>query len=319
MANKKFLRRRPSDKIEEPKPEPKPKPKRKIPPRPTLKNEIDPEALLAEIEDFEMDSVFEFSQTKRRRVGDTVKGMIQDIVGEIALVNIGGKSEASLLADPSFQIGQQVTATIVRIDQRGITLAQKIEEGNDMEAYEVALDKQIPITGKVTEKNTGGYVINFGDVRGFCPLSQISLRRSMENHLNQEYIFVITEIKGRELIVSRRTLLEKEMKEKEASILASLRAGMRYKGTVQNITDFGIFISIKGVDGLLPASEFRNQELKFDVGQEVDVILHSINGKRLSLKLTAPKRQAVPELSDSGSAPTFGDAFGSIFDDFLKK
>ena len=318
MANKKFLRRRPSETINEA-PKPEPKPPKKLPPRPAMKNEIDPEALLAELEGFEMDSVFEHSQTKRRRIGDSVKGTIQDIVGDIALVNIGGKSEATLVAEESLQIGQQITATIVRIDHRGIVLAQKIEQGDDLEAYEVALEKQIPITGKVTEKNAGGYVIDFGAVRGFCPLSQISLRRSTEEHVHQEYSFVITEIKGRELIVSRRTLLEKEMKEKEASILASLRSGMKYKGTIQNITDFGIFVSIKGIDGLLPKSELKNQETKFDVGQEIEVILHSINGKRISLKLPAPKRQAIPELSDSGSTPTFGDAFGSIFDDFLKK
>lgn len=321
MANKKFLRR-PSNKTEEtPKPEPKPtpKPQKRLPPRPTIKNELDPDALLAELEEFEMDSVFAFSQTKRRRVGDTVTGIIQDIVGDIALVNIGGKAEASLLADPSFEAGQQITATIIRVNHTGIVLAQKIEQGNDMEAYEAALDRQLPITGKVIEKNTGGYVVNFGDVRGFCPLSQISLRRSLEEHINQEYSFVITEIKGKELIVSRRTLLENELKEKEASILGSLQAGRKYTGTVQNIADFGIFISIKGMDGLLPKSELQNQETKFDIGQEIEVILHSINGKRLSLRLAAAKRQAIPELSDAGATPTFGDAFGSIFDDFLKK
>ena len=180
-----------------------------------MKNQIDPDALLAEIENFQMDFVLDLSQTKRRKVGDTVTGIIQDIVGDIALINIGGKSEASLAVEADFQIGQQITATIIRIDHRGISLAQKIEQGDDMEAYDVALEQEIPITGKVTEKNSGGYVINFGDVRGFCPLSQISLRRSTEEHLNQEYTFVITEIKGRELIVSRRSLLEKELKEKE--------------------------------------------------------------------------------------------------------
>jgi DNA-directed RNA polymerase subunit E'/Rpb7 len=319
MSSKKFIRRRST---EEPKPELKPdlKPKKKVPaPPPRMKNEIDPEALLAECETFEMDALFDFSTTKRQKTGDSITGTVQNIVGEIALINIGGKSEATMIVDDTFEVGQSITATIVRIDHNGILLAQKIEQGNDLEAYEVAQSKEMPITGKVTDKNSGGYVVSFGAIRGFCPRSQISLRRSEVDHLQQEYSFLITEIKGKELIVSRRSLLEKEHKKNEAEIFASLKSGRKYTGTVQNITDFGIFIAIKGVDGLLPASEINNQEKKFDIGQEVEVILHTISGKRLSLRLATAKREDLGGINDDVKVTTFGDAFSSILDDILKK
>lgn len=316
MSSKKFIRRRSDEEVT---PELKPKKKAPAPhPPPRMKNEIDPEALLAECETFEMDSLFDFSSTKRQRTGDSVTGTIQNIVGEVALVNIGGKSEATMIVDDTFEVGQSITATIVRMDHNGILLAQKIEQGNDLEAYEVAQSKEMPITGKVTDKNSGGFVVSFGDVRGFCPRSQISLRRSEVDHVGQEYSFLITEIKGKELIVSRRSLLEKEHKKNEADIFASLKSGRKYTGTVQNITKFGIFIAIKGVDGLLPASEIKNEEKKFDIGQEIEVILDTITGTRLSLRLAGEKRED-DGINDDVRTTTLGDAFSSVFDDFLKK
>ena len=97
MSSKKFIRRRSDEEVT---PELKPKKKAPAPhPPPRMKNEIDPEALLAECETFEMDSLFDFSSTKRQRTGDSVTGTIQNIVGEVALVNIGGKSEATMIVD----------------------------------------------------------------------------------------------------------------------------------------------------------------------------------------------------------------------------
>ncbi len=236
--------------------------------------------------DLSMDEVFMDSMTRRYRVGDQVQGIVCGVQPDAVLVDINAKSEATLpVEDPSsFTIGDQLEAKIVRMDGRGILLAQKIGKSADMSAYEVAYTEQVPVEGSVTSSNKGGFSINFGTTKGFCPISQMVLGAvKPEEHIGQTYAFLITEIKSSELIVSRRRLIEQERAEQKDARLAELSVGMNLLGTILNITQHGAFVDLNGVDGLIPKFIFSDISEDLSAGDEIEVQIKSIKDGKISL------------------------------------
>ena len=236
--------------------------------------------------DLSMDEVFMDSMTRRYRVGDQVQGTVCGIQPDAVLVDINAKSEATLPveAPSSFAIGDQLEAKIVRMDGRGILLAQKIGKSADMSAYEVAYTERVPVEGSVISSNKGGFSISFGTTKGFCPISQMVLGAvKSEDHIGQTYEFLITEIKSSELIVSRRRLIEQKRAEQKDARLAELSAGMNLLGTILNITQHGAFVDLNGVDGLIPKFIFSDISENLSVGDEIEVQIKSINDGRISL------------------------------------
>ena len=236
--------------------------------------------------DLSMDEVFMDSVTRRYRVGDQVQGTVCGIQSDAVLVDINAKSEATLpVEDPAiFSIGDQLEAKIVRMDGRGILLAQKIGKSADMSAYEVAYTEQVPVEGSVISSNKGGFAISFGSAKGFCPISQMGLGAvKPEEHIGQTYDFLITEIKSVELIVSRRRLIEQARAAQKESRLAELSPGMNLLGTILNITQHGAFVDLNGVDGLIPKFLFADISENLSVGDEIEVQIKSITDGKISL------------------------------------
>lgn len=239
--------------------------------------------------DLSMDDIFMNSTTKRYSVGNMVEGVVCGIQSDIVLVDIQGKSEALLPVDtPSdFSLGDTVQAKIVRMDGRGILLAQKIGKSADIEAYDMAYAEGLPVDGTVLSSNKGGFSIGFGAIKGFCPISQITLGVvKPEDHIGQTYSFLITELKSSELIVSRRKIMEKEREAKKGQRLAELSIGMNLLGTILNITQHGAFVDLDGVDGLIPRFIFSEIAADLSAGDEIEVRIKSIQNGKISL--TAP-------------------------------
>ena len=239
--------------------------------------------------DLSMDDVFLNSTAKRYSVGSMVEGVVCGIQSDIVLVDIQAKSEALLHVDtPSdFSLGDTVQAKIVRMDGRGILLAQKIGKSSDIEAYEMAYTERLPVDGTVLSDNKGGFTIGFGTIKGFCPMSQMTLGVvKPEDHVGQTYPFLITEFKSSELIVSRRKLLERDREAKKGQRLAELSVGMNLLGTILNITQHGAFVDLDGVDGLIPRFIFSEIAENLSAGDEIEVRIKSIRNERISL--TAP-------------------------------
>ena len=227
-----------------------------------------------------MDSV-----TRRYRVGDQVQGTICGIQSDAVLVDINAKSEATLpVEDPSiFTIGDALEAKIVRMDSRGILLAQKIGKSADMSAYEVAYTEQVPVEGSVVSSNKGGFGISFGATKGFCPISQMGIGAvKPEEHIGQTYAFLITEITLPSLIVSRRRLIEQNAQRKEM-LVCGTSAGMNLLGTILNITQHGAFVELNGVDGLIPKFIFSDIGEDLSPGDEIEVQIKSIKDGKISL------------------------------------
>ena len=214
-------------------------------------------------------ALFEAShQAKRFEQGQTIEGTIVAIGPEVAFVNVGGKGEAQIEIDElkdadgalEVAVGDRIQAMVVSTSG-GLTLSRKLARGAATERQlEDAFHAGLPVEGKVERAVKGGYEVRIGRLRAFCPMSQIDIVRSTDpaEHEGRLYTFRIIELKdgGRNLVVSRRALLEDEQRASAAELRRSIVAGAVITGRVVSVRDFGAFVDLgAGVQGMLHVSE----------------------------------------------------------------
>jgi small subunit ribosomal protein S1 len=220
-------------------------------------------------QDEDFAALFEASlKAKRIEKGQTLEGVIVSIGPEVALVSVGGKSEAAIdLAelkdddgDVEFEVGDRIQATVVSTSG-GLTLSRRLIRGAaSARQLEDAFHARLPVEGKVEREVKGGYEVRVARQRAFCPISQIDIVRGTEpaQHLGRVYPFRIIEFKegGRNIVVSRRALLEEEQRAHADGIRKSIEVGAVLAGRVVSLREFGAFIDLGGgVQGLLHISE----------------------------------------------------------------
>jgi small subunit ribosomal protein S1 len=200
--------------------------------------------------------------------GQTVEGTIVRIGAEVALVDVGGKSEAVIdvgeLKDAEgaleVAVGDRIQATVVSTSG-GVTLSRKlVRKAATDRQIEDAYRSGLPVEGTVEGINKGGYEVRIGHSRAFCPLSQIDIVRTADPavHVGGRYTFRIVEYKegGRNIVVSRRALLEEEQQARAVEVRRTIVPGAVVKGRVVSVRDFGAFVDLGGgVQGLLHVSE----------------------------------------------------------------
>jgi small subunit ribosomal protein S1 len=214
-------------------------------------------------------SMFEASiQARRIEKGQTVEGTIVSIGAEVAFVNVGGKGEAvieiaELKNDEGaleVAVGDRIQAMVVSTEG-GLTLSRRLARGAATDRQlEDAFLAGLPVEGKIERDVKGGYEVRIGRQRAFCPFSQIDIVRTTDpaQHVGRVYTFRIIEYKegGRNLIVSRRALLEEEQRASAVEVRRSIAVGAVLTGRVTSVRDFGAFVDLgAGVQGLLHVSE----------------------------------------------------------------
>src|SRR5688572_28030054 len=213
--------------------------------------------------------MFEAS-VKARRVeqGQTIEGTIVAIGPEVALVSIGGKSEAQIDVaelkdedgDIELSIGDRIQAVVVSTSG-GIVLSRKgVRNAATQRELENAFQAGLAVEGKVESVNKGGYEVRIARARAFCPLSQIDIVRTADPavHVGKTYAFRIIEYKdgGKSVVVSRRKQLEEEQQASADAARTSIVAGAVLAGRVVSVRDFGAFVDLGGgIQGLLHVSE----------------------------------------------------------------
>ena len=222
---------------------------------------------MSESEDFA--ALFEASlKAKRIEQGQTIEGTIVAIGPEVAFVDVGGKGEATIDIDElkdadgdiDVAVGDRIQAVVVSTSG-GLTLSRRLARGAaSRQQLEDAFHSRLPVEGRVEKAVKGGYEVRIAGQRAFCPFSQIDTMRGTDPsvHEGKVYTFRITEYKegGRNLIVSRRALLEEEQRENAAEVRRSLVPGAVVTGRVASVREFGAFIDLGGgVQGLLHISE----------------------------------------------------------------
>src|SRR5262245_37727588 len=212
--------------------------------------------------------MFEASvKAKRIEKGQTGEGRIVAIGAEVAFVDVGGKGEATIEIDElkddegriDVAVGDRIHAVVVST-AGGLALSRKLARGAATDRQlEDAYRAGLPVEGKVEKAVKGGYEVRMGRQRAFCPLSQMdTLRAEPAVHEGHVYEFRIIEYKegGRNLIVSRRVLLEEAQRAGAAEVRRAAVAGAVMTGRVASLREFGAFVDLgAGVQGLLHVSE----------------------------------------------------------------
>ncbi len=227
---------------------------------------------------------------RRIAMGDRVRGRVVAIGHESAFVTIGAKSEATIsleeFRDPTsgelhLAVGDQLEATVTDDGSRSgaIVLKRTLGRGGHVPGeLEQALAHGIPVEGLVTGQNKGGFDVQVAGQRAFCPASQIDLRRGdPAQYVGQRFRFRVTRIEGagRNIVVARRPLLEEEAAARAASTWQRLEVGAVVQGTVVSLRDFGAFVDLGGVEGLIHVSELghgktRHPSELLEIGQTVE-------------------------------------------------
>ena len=255
------------------------------------------------IEEDDFAAMFEASlKAKRFERGQTIEGTIVAIGPEVAFIDVGGKGEASIdvaeLKDPDGDIevvvGERIQAVVVST-AGGLTLSRKLARGAaTLRQLEDAFHSGLPVEGKVEREVKGGYEVSIARQRAFCPFSQIDLHRTEgAAHEGRVYQFRIVEFKehGRNLVVSRRALLEEQQRAAADEVRRSIVAGAVMTGRVASVRDFGAFVDLGGgVQGLLHVSEMgwsRVDDVSkaFKAGDEITVKVLRVDDDKQKISL----------------------------------
>lgn len=231
----------------------------------------------------------EASAGRRVAPGDRVRGRVVGIGPETAFVALGAKAEAVIslaeFRDPTgtvaLAVGDEIEATVTDDGSRTGTIVLKrvLGRGGHVPGeLEEAAAHGIAVEGLVTGQNKGGFDVQVAGVRAFCPASQIDLRRGdPAQYVGQRLQFQVTRLEsgGRNVVVARRPLLEEEAARRAANVWERLRVGDVVRGTVTSLRDFGAFVDLGGVDGLVHLSELGHTRAAhpadvLQVGQEVE-------------------------------------------------
>ena len=246
--------------------------------------------------------------------GDLVDGTVVKIEHDEVLVDIGFKSEGVIPvrelsirkdADPSeiVNLGDKIEALVLQKedkDGRLILSKKRAEYERAWISVEEKFKAGETVTGEVIEVVKGGLILDIG-LRGFLPASLVDLRRvkDLDAYLGTELEARVIEMdrNRNNVVLSRRVLLEEGRKNERAEILSRLSKGMRLKGTVSSVVDFGAFVDLGGIDGLVHISELSWSHVNHPsevvkVGQEVEVQVLDVDLQRerisLGLKQTTP-------------------------------
>ena len=245
---------------------------------------------------------------KTIRNGEVVEGTVIDVKPDEIILNIGYKSDGIITRneytnEPNVDlttvvnVGDSLEAKVIKVnDGEGqVSLSYKrlaAEKGS--KRLEEAFENKEVLKAKVSQILAGGVCVIVDETRVFIPASLVSdsFEKDLSKFKDQEIEFVITEFdpRKRRIIGNRKTLLVAQKAEAQKELLDKISVGDVINGTIKNVTDFGAFVDLGGVDGLLHISEMswgrvENPKKVFTVGQEVKVFIKSISDAKIALSM----------------------------------
>jgi small subunit ribosomal protein S1 len=249
---------------------------------------------------------------KTIRNGEVVEGTVIDVKPDEIVLNIGYKSDGIITRNEYTNEPNVDLTTVVSV---GDTMEAKVVKVNDGEGQVVLSYKRLAaekgskrleeaynnkevLTAKVSQVLDGGVCAIVDETRVFIPASLVSdtFEKDLGKFKDQEIEFIITEFdpRKRRIIGNRKTLLLERKAEAQRALLEKIQVGDTIEGTVKNVTDFGAFIDLGGVDGLLHISEMswgrvENPKKVFTVGQKVRVFIKNINESKIALSMKFPE------------------------------
>ena len=254
--------------------------------------------------------------------GEVVKGRVLEVSRDEVVVDIGYKSEGIMrsaeFADKDGKVsivpGDEVEVLLERCEDKEGNVVVSREKAEKMKVWgkiEDAYRSDELITGLVVDRVKGGLAVNIG-VRAFLPGSQVDIRpmRNLEAMVNEEILVKVIKLNKRRanVVVSRKVVLEAERAEEKKDTLKKLVAGNILKGVVKNITDYGAFVDLGGIDGLLHITDMSWGRIShpteiLDIGDEIDVAVLNFDPERERVSLGYKQRMPDPWVGVSEKYP----------------
>ena len=255
---------------------------------------------------------------KKLEEGTVVEGTIVDIVGDDIFVDLGYKADGIIPREEftygdekpadKYKVGDKISAYILRMNngQGNILLSTKrLEVKKLREDFENSVKENKPVDAKVVDVVNGGVIAETGSVKIFVPQTQLAKKVEKPTDLveyrgkNVSLKIIEYNPEKRKIVGSERKLVQEERKEKEDRIWATIAEGQVIKGTVKQLTDYGAFVDIGGVDGLLHISEISWKQIRHPSevlreGQEIEVIVLKADKETKKISLGYRKAEDNP-------------------------
>ena len=265
--------------------------------------------------------------------GEIVKGVVVDVTRDEVMIDIGFKSEGYIPASefdagqdglPTVQVSDEIDVYIVRReDSEGqIVLSKKIADQTLIwDEIATAYETGAPVMGRITERIKGGLRVSVGSLRGFLPASQVELRpiQNLEQYVGQTLEMKVISLSKRRhnIVLSRRAWLEAELVQKRSEVLNTLEVGQHVAGVVKNITAFGAFVDLGGVDGLLHKTDMAWKRIHHpsdvvSVGEEIEVQVIGINQENEKISLGLKQKSPDPWADIEGKYPVGATVRGVV-------
>jgi len=243
--------------------------------------------------------------------GEIVRSRVLEVRDNMVVLDIGFKSEGAIPLEefkdmPELKPGDEVDVLLERLEDHDGAVVLSKKKADFMRVWErirVAYETDQPVHGTLVKKIKGGVVVDLMGVDAFLPGSQIALRRvpNVDELLGQKFEFKIIKLnkRRRNIVVSRRVMLEAERAGKREKLMKELEKDQVRKGVVKNITDFGAFIDLGGVDGLLHITDMTWGRIQHptemvQIGQELDIKILDIDWDRERISLGLKQLQPYP-------------------------
>ncbi len=278
------------------------------------------------------DLLEESFQSTVMKPGELVSGTVIDITDEVILINAGLKTEAAISADQfrnregeiEIQVGDLVDVALESVaDGFGETILSR-EKAKRQEAWkrlEVALDNNDTVTGMISGKVRGGFTVELEDVRAFLPGSLVDVRpvRDTTYLEGKELEFKVIKLdqKRNNVVVSRRAVVESEYSAEREELLKTLAEGVKLKGVVKNLTDYGAFIDLGGIDGLLHITDMAWKRVRHpseivNIGEEIEVQVLRFDRDRNRVSLGLKQMGEDPWNNINRRYPAGARVFGKV-------
>lgn len=240
--------------------------------------------------------------------GSIIKGTVIEIRQNEVVVDIGGKSEGVVpvteFADISeIQIGDEIEVYLEKTEDRNgapVISYDKAQQKKNWEAIVAECKEGSVLPGRVKAKVKGGLIVSMG-IDAFLPASQIDIQppKNLDQYIGQTYDFKVLKInlERKNIVISRRELIEEQRNEKRRALLEEIKPGDIRRGIVKNITDYGAFVDLDGLDGLLHITDMSWGRIShprevLSIGEEINVMIIEVDRERervsLGLKQCTP-------------------------------
>ncbi len=271
-------------------------------------------------------------QNTQMRPGAIVKGTVVEVGPSFVVVNAGLKSEGVIPieqfyneeGEPTVKVGDQVDVALDAVEDGSGETRLSREKAKLAEAWnrlEKAVENDEIVTGRIVDKVKGGFIVDVGEIRAFLPGSLVDVRPVRDTTYLEgkdlEFKVIKLDRKRNNVVVSRRAVVESEYSEERDALLESLEEGMVVKGIVKNLTDYGSFVDLGGIDGLLHITDMAWKRVKHpsevvNVGDEIEVKILKFDKERQRVSLGLKQLGEDPWVAISRRYPIGTRLFGKV-------